>query len=184
MPQDRDTESRDLHALALQFLPAASRSHVKPKACANKRQEDFLPSFPPARLLKNVITLLSGCFLRQGWCSLFPPLGLANSHTSFSMDKTSLKPAGQPLAVSFFFFSAATKSKEHAGEGEGPHLKPRGPSSLLSAKSIRLGFSPASDFLCRKWLFVASTLSFNALILLPWASERRKASSFPTQKTF
>lgn len=143
MPQDCDTESRDLHALALQFLPAASRSHVKPKACANKQQEDFLPSFPPARLSENVITLLSGCFLRQGWWSLFPPRGLANSHTSFSMDKTSLKPAGQPLAVSFFL-SAATKSKEHAGEGEGPHLKPRGPSSLLSAKRVGRGFSPAS----------------------------------------
>lgn len=102
MPQSCDTESRDLHALALQFLQAVSRSHLKPKACANKRQEDFTLSLPPARLLENVITLLSGCFLRQGWCSLFPALGLANSHTSFSVGKTSLKLAGQSPAFSHF----------------------------------------------------------------------------------
>lgn len=62
---EQGSESRDLHALPLQLLQVASRSLLKPKACANERQEDLTLSFPPTRLLENIITLLSGCFLRQ-----------------------------------------------------------------------------------------------------------------------
>lgn len=46
------------------------------------------------------------------------------------------KPAGKQQGSHLLspFLSATTKSKERSGDEKGPHLKPRGPFSLLSEK--------------------------------------------------
>jgi len=109
-----------------------------------------MPSFPPARLLGNVTTLLSGCFRRQGWCSRFPPLGLANCHTSFSMGKTSLKPAGQSLAFSLFLCNNQVEGT--CGGGKGTASQAEGAIFSASSKKSKAGLFPSLPFITSDFL--------------------------------
>lgn len=65
------------------------------------------------------------------------------------------------------FFSATTKSKQHAGEG-GDRIPSQGTLFSAFSKKSKAGLFPSlpfitSDFLCRKWLFLVLALSFKCI---------------------